>query len=118
MSWGDRTVEYEDLFKMMGEWLRQESHGDTQVYLTGYGTVQVSAINNWIRVLSILGSRLMNCANGLATINGRTNPEWEDFVQAGYLMDSGRLHAVMQKPEESSPFAPGKLESPNGNSDE
>lgn len=111
MSWGERTVEYDDLFKAMNEWLTKKAHGDTQVYFTGHGSTRVSSIRNWIQILSVLGSKLMNCANGLAMINGRPSPTWDDFRQAGFLIDSGRLMDIMDQPDDS-PFAIGCVKEP------
>lgn len=110
-SWGERTIEYDEMFKKMEEWFNEESRGDQQIYLTGHGSISAIGIRNWIRVLSMIGNKLMNFANGIAVMHGRRQPKWEDFVQAGYLLDTGRMVEIFDKPSDN--FGSGILEMPS-----
>lgn len=88
------------MFKAMLDFLEETTSTDQDVYLVEVGDISTQNLKNWIEMLGLLGQKLMQVSRGLGLMRGRDQPNQDDFVQATYLLTSGRISAVFDRPIE------------------
>lgn len=108
--WNNRTVRFEEMFKAMQDFLEDNVGMDEEIYLVEVGDLSTQSLRDWINTLIIIGRKLMQVARGLGMMKGRNQPNQEDFQQAAYLLNTGHIATVFDRPLEDDSFNKDQME--------
>lgn len=89
MAWNLNNISIEEIFDKMLDFLEDRAGTESALYVSGFGEYSATALGAWAGILMILGSRILRYARGIAVMNGRSEPNANDFIQVLNLIDNG-----------------------------